>query len=73
MLGGKLLLLDQVELALPDPAGMGGKDEVEAEVEASAGGRRFGAAKASEWGGLLPDGGCWMVCMEWPPSMEGRL
>lgn len=73
MLGVKLLFLDQVELALPDPAAMAGKDDVEAEVEASAGGSRFGVANDSEGAGRPVDGGCWMVCMECPPSMEGRL
>lgn len=52
---------------------MAGKDDVEAEVEASAGGSRFGVANASEGVGRLLDGGCWMVWMECPPSMEGRL
>lgn len=52
---------------------MAGKDDVEAEVEASAGGSRFGVANDSEGFGRLLDGGCWMVWMECPPSMEGRL
>lgn len=73
MLGVKVLFLDQVELALADPAAMAGKDDVEAEVEASAGGSRFGATNGSEGAGQLLDGGCWMVWMECPPSMEGRL
>lgn len=58
---------------LPDPAAMAGKDDVEAEVEASAGGSRFGVANDSEGAGRLLDGGCWMVWIECPPSMEGRL
>lgn len=52
---------------------MAGKDDVDAEVEASEGGSRFGVANASEGAGRLPDGGCWMVWRECPPSMEGRL
>ena len=60
-------------ILLPDPAAMAGKDDVEAEVEASAGGSRFGVANDSDGAGRLPDGGCWMVWMECPPSMEGRL
>lgn len=52
---------------------MAGKFDVEAEVDASAGGSRFAEANDSEGGGRLLDGGCWMVCMEWPLSMEGRL
>lgn len=52
---------------------MAGKDDVEAEVEASAGGSRFGLANDSDGAGRLPDGGCWIVWMECPPSMEGRL
>lgn len=48
-------------ILLPDPAAMAGKDDVEAEVEASAGGSRFGAANDSEGVGRLLDGGCWMV------------
>lgn len=105
MLGVKLLLLDQAELAaeeakrsiitpldkqkiprksffmgknenfsqwwerggaglLPDPGASAGNAEVEAEVDASAGGSRFGGANGSEGGGRLLEGGCWMVCME---------
>ena len=52
---------------------MAGKADEEAEVEASAGGRRFGVAKGSEGAGRLVEGGCWMVWMECPPSIEGRL
>lgn len=52
---------------------MAGKDAVEEEVEASAGGSRFGVANDSEGAGRLPEGGCWMVWIEWPPSIEGRL
>lgn len=51
---------------------MAGKDDVEAEVEASAGGSRFGVTNDSEGAGRLLEGGCWMVWMECPPSMEGR-
>lgn len=40
---------------------MTGKDVVEAEVEASAEGSRFGVVNASEGAGRLPEGGCWMV------------
>ena len=57
---------------LPAPAAMVGKEE-EAEVEASDRGSRAGEPKASEGPGRLPEGGCWMVWMEWPPSMEGKL
>ena len=60
-------------LLLPDPAAMAGKDDDEADVEASAGGSRFGVPNASEGTGRLPDGGCWMVWRECPPSMEGKL
>lgn len=60
-------------ILLPDPAAMAGKDDDDAEVEASAGGSRFGVANDSEGAGRLLDGGCWMVWMECPPSMEGRL
>lgn len=60
-------------ILLPDPAAMAGKDEVAAEVEASAGGSRFGVANGSEGVGQPTDGGCWMVWMEWPPSIEGKL
>lgn len=60
-------------ILLPDPAAMAGKDDVEAEVEASAGGSRFGVPNGSDGAGRLLDGGCWMVWMECPPSMEGRL
>lgn len=60
-------------ILLPEPAAMAGKDDVEAEVEASAGGSRFGVANDSGGAGRLLDGGCWMVWMECPPSMEGRL
>ncbi|TNN55932.1 hypothetical protein EYF80_033868 [Liparis tanakae] len=52
---------------------MAGKEDVEAEVEASAGGSRFGLANGSEGGGQPADGGCWMVWRECPPSIEGRL
>lgn len=69
----KLLFLDQVELALPDPAAIAGKDDVEAEVEASEGGSRAGELKDSGGAGRLLEGGCWIVWMECPPSIEGRL
>ena len=52
---------------------MAGKDDVEAEVEASADGSRFGVANGSEGVGRPADGGCWMVWMECPPSIEGIL
>lgn len=60
-------------ILLPDPAAIEGKDEAEAEVEASTGESRLGGANDSEgvWWGL--DGGCWMVCRECPPSTEGIL
>lgn len=45
-------------ILLPDPAAMAGKDDVEADVEASAGGSRFGVANDSEGAGRLLDGGC---------------
>lgn len=72
-MGVKLLFLDQVELALPDPAAIAGKDDAEAEVEASVGGSRFGAANDSDGVGRLLDGGCWMVWRVWPPSIVGRV
>lgn len=52
---------------------MAGKDDVDAEVEASAGGSRLDVPNESEGAGRLLAGGCWMVWMQWPPSMEGRL
>ena len=60
-------------ILLPDPAAMAGKDDVEADVEASDGGSRVGVPKGSEGAERLAEGGCWMVWREWPPSMEGRL
>jgi len=57
----------------PGPAAMAGKEDVEAEVEASAAGSRFGLSNGSEGGGQPADGGCWMVWRECPPSIEGRL
>ena len=51
---------------------MAGKED-EAEVEASDMGSRAGETKASEGPGWLPEGGCWMVWRECPPSMEDKL
>lgn len=76
-LGGSLtgerlwILSSLLTILLPDPAAMA-KDDVEAEVEASVGGSRFDGTNGSEALGWLA-GGCWMVWMQWPPSMEGRL
>lgn len=70
-MGGKLGFLGHEELALPDPAPMGGKDGVAADVEASAGDSRFGLVNGSEGGGRLLDGGCWMVCIVCAASIDG--
>lgn len=52
---------------------MAGKDDVEDEVEVSAGESRFGTANDSAGAPRLLDGGCWIVWMECPPSMEGTF
>lgn len=43
---------------------MAGKDDVDAEVEASAGGSRLDVPNDSEGAGRLLAGGCWMVWMQ---------
>ena len=45
-------------ILLLDPAAMAGKDDAEAEVEASVGGRRFGLPNDSDEAEWLLDGGC---------------